>query len=152
MYLGHIQHPTFALPSPIEKALDYLRHTDLIHLDCGRYPIDGENMFALVQDPVTQSWEKGEPEFHAKYIDVQYLIEGEEMIGYLPAHQTLTPSVNQLEDNDIAFVSPQEKETRLILTPGMFAVFYPGELHRPCRSVTTDRRIKKVVVKIAIKT
>lgn len=151
MYLGHLHQHTFKFPSDIQKALDYCRNTDLSNMEFGRYVIDGDDMFALIQDPMTQSWDSGYPEFHAKYIDVQYLIAGEEMIGYLPANPELTPVTNQLAEKDIAFVQSQANETKLVLTPGMFAIFYPGELHRPCRAVNASMQIKKAVIKIRMK-
>jgi biofilm protein TabA len=151
MVLGHLNQTPFSLPEDVEKALHYLRNTEFTSLESGRYDIDGDNMFALVQDPITQSWDVGYPEFHAKYIDVQYLIEGEEVIGYLPTNSTLIPTINHLAEKDIAFVAQQMNETKLCLTAGMFAIFYPGELHRPCRTMHTDRQIKKVVIKIATK-
>jgi biofilm protein TabA len=59
-----------------------MRNTDFSQMAVGRYPIDGEQMFALVQSPMTQAWETGKAEFHSRYIDIQYLLEGEELIGY----------------------------------------------------------------------
>ena len=149
MFLGHLHQATIAMPAVIASALDYLRQTDFSKLEPGRYPIDGENVFALVQDPLTQNWEAGLPEFHARYIDIQCLLEGEEGIGYLPANANLINITDQLAERDIAFVAPQDNESRLLLKPGMFAIFFPGELHRPCRAPNTPMRIKKVVIKIA---
>jgi biofilm protein TabA len=150
MFLGHL-HQKQTLPTEIEKAIHHLRTTDYTNIAPGRYPIDGEDLIAIVQDPITQAWETGFPEFHARYIDVQYLLSGEEALGYLPANHQLPPSIDHLQDKDIAFVAAQENETRIVLTAGMFAVFYPGELHRPCRAVHQPMRIKKVVMKIALK-
>lgn len=150
MFLSHLQHKTFALPAVIASALDYLRDSDFSQMEAGRYPIDGDRVFALVQDPMTQTWETGFPEFHARYIDIQYLFEGEEVIGYAPANPQLAKVTDQLADRDIAFVAQQENETRLVLTPGMFAIFFPGELHRPCRALNTPMMIKKVVIKISV--
>lgn len=149
MFLGHLHHTTFAMPPVIASALEYLRLTDFSQLDAGRYPIDGENVFALVQDPMTQSWEAGLPEFHARYIDIQCLLEGEEGIGYSPADAGLIKITDQLVERDIAFVAQQDNESRLLLMPGMFAIFFPGELHRPCRAPNAPMRIKKVVIKIS---
>jgi biofilm protein TabA len=47
-------------------------------------------------------------------------------------------------------VHPQANETRLVLTPGMFAIFFPGELHKPCRALNAPMPIRKVVIKIAV--
>lgn len=150
MFLSHITQTTFPLPAALNAAIAYLRHTDFSDMEPGRYPIDGDKMIAIVQTPMTQPWETGMPEFHQRYIDIQYLLEGEELIGYLPANPTLENAKDQLLERDIAFVHPQANETRLVLTPGMFAVFFPGELHKPCRALNTPMPIKKVVIKIAV--
>ncbi|MDW5416092.1 YhcH/YjgK/YiaL family protein [Iodobacter sp. CM08] len=149
MYLGHLHQPNLPLPPAIETALNYLRNTDFSQMAVGRYPIDGEQMFALVQSPITQDWDAGKPEFHSRYIDIQYLLEGEELIGYAISDNTLSKTHDQLTERDIAFVAPIEHESKLRLTPGMFAIFYPGELHKPCRAVEKPLLIKKVVIKIS---
>jgi biofilm protein TabA len=148
MFLSHIQHRIDHLPALVQLAIQHLREHDYSQEEAGKYPIDGDNMFALVQDPMTQSWETGSPEFHQRHIDVQFLLEGEEAMGYLPADPDLELITDKLLEKDIAFVAPQERETRIVLSPGMYAVFYPGELHRPCRAVKESMQIKKVVIKI----
>ncbi|MBM5574688.1 YhcH/YjgK/YiaL family protein [Deefgea sp. CFH1-16] len=150
MLLGHLNQSNGALPAIIETALNYLRHTDFTTMAAGRYPLDGERMIAIVQTPMTQPWETGMPEFHQRYIDIQYLVAGEEVIGYLPPNPALSLSVDQLAERDIAFVHPQENESRLVLSAGMYAIFFPGELHKPCRALNTPVSIKKVVIKIDI--
>lgn len=146
MILAHLQQD-LELPERVAAAIEHLRRTNYIDHASGRYDIN-EWMFVLVQDPLTQSWDMGMPEFHRKHIDVQYLLRGEELIGYLPASPEIPVVQDFLESRDIAFVAPQENETRLILSSGMYAVFFPGELHRPCRSPRHDQHIKKVVIKI----
>ncbi|MDO8651742.1 MAG: YhcH/YjgK/YiaL family protein [Undibacterium sp.] len=149
MFLSHLQHHTLPMPAVIATALLYLRDTDFSEMQPGKYPIDGDNVFALVQDPLTQPWDAGLPEFHARYLDIQCLLDGEEVIGYSPANASLDKMTDQLAERDIAFVARQADETRLVLTPGMFAIFFPGELHRPCRALHQPMRIKKVVIKIS---
>ena len=151
MFVGHLQDQHAPLPSQIAAAIEHLRLTDYSNIAPGKYPIDGERMFAIVQDPITQDWASGFPEFHARYADVQYLLSGQEAIAYLPPAPQAKLRDNFLAERDIAFVLPQENETRIVLSPGMFAVFYPGELHRPCRTVHEAMQIKKVVIKIEIK-
>lgn len=148
MLLAHLDHPDHRLPPEIQKAVDHLRLTDYRDKAPGRYEIEEGVMFALVQDPITQDWNTGFPEFHQRHIDVQCLLDGEELIGYLPSKPELVPTQDFLRERDIAFVAPQEYETKLHLTPRMYAVFYPGELHRPCRAITQAMQIKKVVIKI----
>ncbi len=150
MFVGHLHQANSLLPSNINHVLQHLRETDYAQRAPGKYPIEGEAIFALVQDPMTQAWDTGLPEFHRRHIDVQLLLEGEEVIAYLPENPNLTPVIDHLAEKDIAFVPTQENETRIVLTPSMFAVFYPGELHRPCRALKAPMQIKKVVIKISI--
>jgi biofilm protein TabA len=154
MILGHL-HQTQTIHSSasteIELALQHLRDTDYLQVAPGKYPIDGTLMFAIVQDPITQNWDLGFPEFHERHIDVQCLLSGEEALGFLPANPNLNPTDNFLKERDIAFVAQQENETKIVLTPGMYAIFFPGELHRPCRAVNQAMQIKKVVIKILSK-
>ncbi len=154
MIIGHLHQARTTqstAETDIELALQHLRDTDYHKIIPGKYPIDGERMFAIVQDPITQSWDSGLPEFHARHIDVQYLLSGEEALGFLPGNPSLVPCDDFLKERDIAFVPAQLNETRIVLTPGMYAVFFPGELHRPCRAVNQSMPIKKVVIKILSK-
>lgn len=154
MIIGHLHQARTrqsTAETDIELALQHLRDTDYNNIAPGKYPIDGERMFAIVQDPITQSWDSDLPEFHARHIDVQYLLSGEEALGFLPGNPSLVPCDDFLKERDIAFVPAQLNETRIVLTPGMYAVFFPGELHRPCRAVNQSMPIKKVVIKILAK-
>ncbi|WP_373974352.1 YhcH/YjgK/YiaL family protein [Chitinibacter sp. SCUT-21] len=148
MYLSHLHHPQAPLPAAIERGLAYLKSTDFSQLAPGRYPIEGDQMIAIVQNPQTQPWETGMPEFHQRYLDIQYLLEGEEVIGFSIAQPDLPLATDQLTERDIAFVHPIENESKLVLSAGMFAIFFPGELHKPCRSLNQSQQIRKVVIKI----
>jgi YhcH/YjgK/YiaL family protein len=63
--------------SRISKALDYIINTDLINLEPGKYDIDKENIFALINEYQTKPESEGKLEAHRKYIDVQYVIDGD---------------------------------------------------------------------------
>lgn len=136
--------------SPVlQKAIEYIRNTDLVHLEPGRYEIDGDNMFAVVQEIETVMKSERKAECHSKYIDVQYLISGqEEIIGVGRESADHIIVENKLEENDYALFEYVQGEFDMVLYPGMFAVFFPSDLHRPGCSRTGDTNIKKVVVKV----
>jgi len=73
----------------ISKSFDYIKTTNLKNLPAGNYPIDGENIFAFVCEYLTKHESEGKLEVHKKYFDVQYVINGEELIGYFPFLQSL---------------------------------------------------------------
>lgn len=136
--------------SPVlQKAVDYIRETDWEHAAPGKYELDGENMFAVVQEIETAPKANRQAECHAKYIDVQYLISGpEEMIGVGRASARNVVIEDQLETSDYALYGQVEGEFDLVLYPGMFAVFFPSDVHRPGCSATGGTRIKKAVIKV----
>ncbi len=73
----------YSVLSPrIKTALDYLATTDFSAMEPGRYEIDGKNLFALVQAYESIPKEQGKWECHRNYIDVQYIAEGVELIGF----------------------------------------------------------------------
>jgi YhcH/YjgK/YiaL family protein len=130
----------------IAKGFDYLRTTDLDSLPCGKHDIDGDNIFALVQEYQTKPIAECKLESHKKYIDIQYVIQGEEMMG-------ITTQNNQtiLEQNLEKDYTFYEGTTSLVrVSKGMFTIFFPDDLHQPCVQTETVLEVKKVVIKVLI--
>jgi YhcH/YjgK/YiaL family protein len=129
----------------INKSFEYIRTTDLKNLPAGRYPIDGENIFALVSEYKTKSEQEGKLEAHRKYIDVQYVINGEELMGYSPLgnQQILEP---YKMENDIVFYTGDKSFTKV--SEGMFAIFFPEDVHTPGISAGKISDVKKLVIKV----
>lgn len=66
------------------KAVDFLQNTDLEALEPGKYEIDGKNVYANVTAYTTIPWEEAKYEAHEHYTDIQYVIEGSEIMSYAP--------------------------------------------------------------------
>jgi YhcH/YjgK/YiaL family protein len=139
-------HLYSGLNTRIAKAFDYIKTTDLANTENGTYEIDGMDVFAMVQDYDTKPWEEGKVEAHNKHIDLQYIVSGEELMG-VASKTNQVPYLENQED-DYAFY---ECETRpVIVKEGMFTIFFPEDLHKPCIQVNTSTYVKKVVVKVKI--
>ena len=76
--------PLTCYPAAIQRALAFLQDTDLMALEPGSYPLEGDKMFANVMDMTTHGYEGSHPEVHKKYIDLMYWPEGGEKIGVAP--------------------------------------------------------------------
>ena len=70
------------LNESLYKGLRFLRETDLAALPVGRYEIDGDAVFALVQEYETHLPEECRWEAHYTYTDIQYIVEGSEKMGW----------------------------------------------------------------------
>ena len=139
-----------AYTKTLAKGIEYLRRTDFSGMGPGKYEIEGELMYALVQEMHTEAKELRKPEAHDRFVDIQYLISGiGERIGVSRRQSDAVPSEDYLCSRDVAFFTEVKDEVDLILRPGMFAVFFPDDVHRPCCAVDdAGGSIKKVVIKI----
>lgn len=130
-------------------ALENLQALDLENVAEGRYEIDGENIFYVVERYETKPVEKGLPESHKRYIDIQVLASGREMIGYLPI-EDLEIEAPYDNEKDIAFYKPVENFTKLNLRPGIFVVFFADEAHMPGCALNKSQEVVKIVFKIKV--
>lgn len=139
-----------AYSKALAKGMAFLKNNNLQELENGRYEIEGEKMFALVSESVTEQKHDRKPEAHDRFIDIQYVVAGAgEIIGVSRRTPDSVPSEDYLGSRDIAFYSEVKDETDVLLRPGMFAVFFPDDIHRPLCAVGQEgAKVKKVVVKI----
>jgi len=136
----------YSLKEGIEQAFEYLKVADLNSIEPGKYEIDGENLFAIVQEYETLSPAGEQMESHKKYIDVQYMIYGEEMVGHM-LRTNQEPSVAYDAEKDFMLFA-EEPTFYTKLQQGTFMVFFPSDLHMPSLQVDKPAIVKKVVVKV----
>ena len=128
-------------------AIEYLIKTDFSQLQAGKYQVDGDRVFALVQDPTTYLKEQAKWESHNAYIDIQYMLCGEEIIGSQKT-EFLRISEPFREGNDIAFYSDNGEGFFSLLKPGSFVVCFPTDAHMPLICPNQPQKIKKVIMKV----
>lgn len=130
----------------LAQAFDFIRTGNPGRLAPGRYALDGDDLFAIVDEYETKDRRDCELEGHLRYIDLQYMVGGEELIGYAPLREQAASLINPPEE-DCRFY--RGEASLVLLERGMFAIFYPTDLHMPCVRAGCER-VKKVVVKIRV--
>jgi biofilm protein TabA len=147
--LEHIERQ-LSLTDRLKKALDFLRGPGIPDLPDGRVEIDGDNVYAVVQRYETTRKNNPKFEYHRKYIDVQFIASGVEVIGWTPA-ETITVTESYDREKDIAFGDVGEKQwTPLLLHAGRAAVFYPEDGHAPKLAADMSMPVMKIVVKVLL--
>jgi biofilm protein TabA len=131
----------------IRAALEFLARKDLAALEIGRHDIDGDKVYALVQQYETRPREKGKWEAHRRYIDVQYVAAGIETMGYAPLDK-LTVTQPYAEEKDCLLLSGEG--SFLTVPEKTFVVFFPQDAHMPCLAFAAPVPVRKVVVKVAV--
>jgi len=139
----------YKLGCDFEKAFDFLMTNKLEEMEVGRYEIDKDKVYAMVQAYKTSYENEVKWEAHKKYIDIQYVIEGTEVMGWYPAEK-LTVKEEYSEEKDITFYNDTELWTKCALNAGEFAIFFPEDGHKPSCSVEKPLPVKKVVVKLKL--
>ena len=130
-----------------DKAFAYLKNTDLKTLSNGRHVIDGDNVFAIVTGAPTKDYDKTAFESHRKYIDLQFVITGEEKMAKAPV-TSVTVNKPYDEAADIAYYTGEGK---IYTVPaGTFMLFFPTEAHRPNITPGGNKVVKKIVIKIRV--
>ncbi len=147
--LKHIDHQVSMTPA-LNRAMDFLRRQDLHNLADGKVGIDGDCVFALVQRYETLMAAAPKFEYHRRYIDVQYIVSGEEVIGWSPMDMMAITEAYDA-DKDIGFGTViKDKWTPLLLQAGQLAVLYPEDGHAPKLAAHAPSIVTKIVVKVAV--
>lgn len=135
------------LPAPLARIMAEVVQSVPHWLDAplGKSEIDGLKLFCLVSEESTEPMAARRGEFHEQYLDIQLLLRGEEWIGIGP-HAYVSEGAEHPHP-DLWFVD-DEQTSYLALQPGDFAIFWPGELHRPLCTLTAPAKVKKLVVKV----
>jgi YhcH/YjgK/YiaL family protein len=153
MILGHVDFIASKcafLSRSLQKGLAYLARTDFSALPAGRQEIEGDAVYAVVLDYEPEPRDKRRAEVHRKYIDIQYIVSGEEFIGHAFLKDGLTPCEDLLKDKDALLYEAVDGETFVHLTPGMYAIFFPWDIHRPGCASSYGTPVRKVVVKVRV--
>lgn len=130
-----------------DEAFAFMKNNDLEKMAPGKYPIDGDNVFATITEDPTKDFDKTNWESHRNYIDLQYVISGKEKIGVCPVSKaTVTKEYD--EKKDAANYSAEGNI--YVAKPGTFFLFFPSDAHRPGITTADNRVDKKLVIKIKV--
>jgi len=130
-------------------AFNYLKITDLQSLELGRHVIDSDNVFALVNEYLTKEEDEVLFETHRKYVDVQYLISGIELMSITHESNKVEILIPYDEEIDKEFLAVGES-SHYVATPERFFIFFPPDLHRTDIKINENSPVKKVVVKVKL--
>jgi biofilm protein TabA len=129
------------------KAFKFLTSNDLTKLELKRYDIDGDNLFATVSEYQSKNEESAKFEAHRKYIDIQYVITGKEIMNI--AHiKTVSEVLNQYDaTKDIEFVTISNI-VNYKASPFGYFIFFPSDAHRPGLKDGVSAPVRKIVIKV----
>lgn len=135
-----------------DAAFDFLKREDLKTLKPGRYELTPRGTYANIQELTTskENPKKEAYERHEKYVDIQYMLEGEELI-YISDMDSMKEKTKEYDaENDYELFSGSNAPRPVVMNDTTFVVAFPSDPHRPglAPQGTKPAKAKKVVVKV----
>jgi YhcH/YjgK/YiaL family protein len=131
----------------VARGLALLKEQHVQTAAVGRHAVQGDELYFLVQEYQTRPMEPMHFEIHRRHLDIQYIASGLECIGYHPL-EGMTEVGPYDATKDAALYQTKNPFTRIALSAGMLAIFWPLEPHLPCRTLEVPDMVRKIVIKV----
>ena len=136
-------HPAFA------EAFRALREQGEAPWKAGVTEVDGK---ALYINALAYETREAEPlyEAHRQYVDVMYLLEGEETVAYCPLESLDEITTPYDADGDALLGRSSAAPSRVAFKPGDVAIFFPEDAHCPGLRREAPAQVKKLIAKVRL--
>jgi biofilm protein TabA len=132
----------------VDKAIQYIINNNFQELKKGMHEIEGDELFFNLIEYETKKAEERFWESHKKYIDIHYLLEGEEFVGY-DLFERMTISVDYNEADDY-YLLEGSLHSKVKLQKGDFMICYPNDVHMTGIISSEPKSVRKIVFKVKI--
>lgn len=134
------------------KAISFLRDHRDGGIELGRFEVDGDTIYGASLNYDT----KGKDvevvyEAHRQYIDVQYMISGEEVMKWMPLSDLKETQAYDEEGDCLLGVDGGAAYGDIPFVAGQVMVLYPTDAHAPgFAAATGSQNVQKLVVKVPV--
>ena len=135
-----------ALNSGFAMGFEFLKRPDLGNLPAGRHEIDGERVYAMGVKDHGKKRAEGLLETHNDYIDIQYVHDGKDDLGW-KTKSACPPPLDPYDPESDVELFKDTPDAWLETGPGAFAICFPEDAHMP---MISSADLHKVVVKVAV--
>jgi len=150
MILDQIKNASFyknVLPA-IAVALEKMAIYTPDNYPVGRVDVDGDKVYLLLNAYETRDPKDALFEAHQTYIDVMYMVEGEEIIYVKPTEKLSAITQPYDPEKDVLLAKLDSDATPVRLAAGSFIVLFPQDAHAPACYETAPRNVKKIIAKV----
>ena len=130
-----------------KQAFEYLTDPAIRDLENGKHSIINYELFAIIDRGKGKGREKAMLEYHKQFIDIQFVVAGQDVIGWSPTDCCQRKNGGFDVEKDLGFFFDRP-ETWLNISAGSFAIFYPSDAHAP---LACEGDFHKAVLKIRVK-
>lgn len=131
----------------VDSALEYLKSLDVYRVERNKKIIVNDDFYYTVQTYETKPLEYCKFESHRKYIDIQIMVEGEELMQISDISR-LTVQEEYDKEKDIIFWTPPTQIMSFTFKKGNYVVLYPENAHRGAIKYDKQTQVLKIVGKV----
>lgn len=133
----------------VKDAVNYLTSLEVSKTDAGKKVVVNDKFFYSVQSYNTKPSEECRLESHRKYIDIQVVVDGEEIMEIVDISK-LTLKESYDEEKDVMFWRVPSRMAKITLRAGDYIVLFPENAHRGAATINKTSRVLKIVGKVAL--
>ena len=152
MVLDHVRNweAYASLHGKFREAFAFIDRAVAEGLPAGKYALDGDALYASVQEYTSKEAANAKFEGHQCYIDIQYIISGTEVMQFADITK-LAETIPYDPMKDCGFYEdPNAAAGSAVFGTGDFAIFFPQDIHKPGLCSGTPSPVKKIVVKVKL--
>lgn len=136
--------------SRFPAAFDALKKLAAEPFTKGRKEVDGEQIFINCAEYITNPKETSSMEFHRRYIDVMWMLNGEEIIGIHPVSELKNIKKEYDANGDYALADLDPEYTQLVMKKGIVAILFPEDAHAPSMQLNGPCAVQKLIAKVLV--
>lgn len=144
-----IQTQTFF--GKISLCLDFIKKQNLKDMPLGKHFIT-DDISLNIEEYTTQQSNKKQFEAHKKFIDLQYMIFGNEIIEVCDILYLENATLYNEEKDVLFYENTKDKKyiQNLLLNSGEWVLLFPEDGHKPCIQYQNAQKVRKAVFKIPV--
>lgn len=140
----------FKLSPGLAEVLEAIGSLLPSHFPAERMSLRGEDAYLLFAEYDTHDRKKGCIEAHRTYLDVMYMVEGEETVYIKPTDRLRHIVQPYHSDKDALLAEIDEDVSAIRLEAGNFLILFPEDAHAPGCYADEKKHIKKIIGKVRI--
>lgn len=137
------------LMSDYPEVEQFISNHYLGKMDVGEYELC-RNIRVNVEVYTTKLRSEAVFETHKKFVDIQFIIEGQEIITLSDAENMTFEITPYSDSKDVAFYANNLSGIDYVVREGEWLAIEPGQAHMPCICVNGRSIVKKAVFKVPV--
>lgn len=142
-----LQDSPFSLTKKLDMCRSFICHNDMNSLENGSHIIDGDDVYVNILEYNTKPASEGQWEAHKKYLDLHYVISGQEIIQV--SCLSSMDVFEYVEEEDYVKNSG-DAESDVHMKANSLLLLFPEDAHKTAVIVDKIEKVKKAIFKIKI--